>query len=186
MGSEQVLSLTVPPIDLNLLGLILQTSQIQVNASTATGGGDLLGNLLTDLLNTLNATPTELSNLSAELNQLLGTVVNVLNASSLLPLASLASLSPVLQQLATTNLTNTAVPPGGEPILDVDIATNDGTPSVDVNALGLVVTTGNIQVQLLAQPGDNQILGNLVYNVSNLLNPGGSLNVLSILNVLGI
>jgi hypothetical protein len=40
-------------------------------------------------------------------------------------------------------------------------------------------------VQLLAQPGDGQVLGNLVYNVSHLLD-GGLLSVLNILNGLGV
>ena len=57
---------------------------------------------------------------------------------------------------------------------------------MDANLLGLVVTTSNIQAQLLAQTGDGQILGNLLFNVANLLNPGGSLNLLVILNELGL
>ena len=56
---------------------------------------------------------------------------------------------------------------------------------MDVNLLGVVVTTSNIQVQLLAQPGQGQILGNLVYNVSHLLD-GGLLSVLGLLNTLGV
>jgi hypothetical protein len=57
---------------------------------------------------------------------------------------------------------------------------------VNVNLLGLQVTTSNIQAQLIAQTGDGQILGNLLYNVANLLNPGGSINLLTILNGLGL
>ncbi len=63
-GTDQVLSLTVPPIDLNLLGLILKTGQIQVNVDAQSGNGDLLGNLLTGLLNTLGATPQNLGTLN--------------------------------------------------------------------------------------------------------------------------
>jgi hypothetical protein len=72
-----------------------------------------------------------------------------------------------------------------QPVLDLNIATNDGSPPVDVNLLGVVVTTGNVQVQLLVQPGDGLILGNLVFNVSYLLD-GGLLSVINILNGLGI
>src|SRR5205085_1885695 len=46
-GTQQVLSLTVPPINVNLLGLLLRTTQIKVNADAVSGNGDLLGNLLT-------------------------------------------------------------------------------------------------------------------------------------------
>jgi hypothetical protein len=52
--------------------------------------------------------------------------------------------------------------------------------------LALVVTTSNVQAELDAQTGDGQILGNLVYNVANLLNPNGSLSLLTLLLGLGI
>src|SRR5207302_10130918 len=73
-GTDQVLRLTVPPINANLLGLVLKTDQIQVNADAQTGNGLLLGNVLTDLLNTLGATPDNLSTLNNNLNQILAKV----------------------------------------------------------------------------------------------------------------
>ncbi len=187
-GSTQVLSLVVPPIDLNLLGLVLTTDQITVNADAQSGNGNLLGNLLSDLLNTLNATPQDLTNLNNELNSLLAKVVGILNATTLtLPTGAVGALSPVLQQLALPNLINATGTSATAPVLDLDIAsTTANTPPVDVNLLGLIVTTSDIHAQLVAQTGDGQILGNLVYNVSHLLDPGGSLSVLAILNQLGI
>lgn len=186
-GSTHVLGLVVPPIDLNLLGLVLTTDQITVNADAQTGNGNLLGNLLSDLLNTLNSTPQQLTTLNNELNALLAKVVGILNATTLtLPAGAVAGLLPVLQQLALPNLIN---PTGTAtaPVLNLDIASpTAGVPPVDVDLLGLVVTTGNIHAQLVAQTGDGQVLGNLVYNVSHLLDPGGSLSVLAILNQLGI
>ena len=60
------------------------------------------------------------------------------------------------------------------PILDLVIASTDGTsPPVDVDLLGLVVTTSNIDAHLSAETGDGQVLGNLLYNVANLPNPAG-------------
>jgi hypothetical protein len=157
------------------------------NANAQTGNGDLLGNVLTDLLNTLNATPQNLATLNSNLNTILAKVVGVLNVSSLiLPPSALSSLSQVLQELALPNLINTTGT-ASAPILNLAIASTDGTtPPVDVNLLGLVVTTSNIQAQLIAQTGDGQILGNLLYNVANLLNPGGSINLLTILGALGL
>jgi hypothetical protein len=186
-NGEQIVSLTLAPINLNLLGLMLQTSQIQVNADAITGNGELLGNVLTTLLNTLGATPQNLTTLSNDLNAVLGKAIGVLNASSLvLPTNALASLSQALQTLAVPNLTN-ATGAASTPILNLNIASSDGTtPPVNVNLLGLQVTTSNIQAQLLAQTGDGQILGNLLYNVANLLNPGGSLNLLGVLGLLGL
>lgn len=60
LGPGQFLNLTVAPINLNLLGLVLQTSSITVNATNQTGNGDLLGNVATTLLNTVGTTPQNL------------------------------------------------------------------------------------------------------------------------------
>jgi hypothetical protein len=187
-GTTQVLSLTVPPIDLNLLGLILKTTQIQVNVNAQSGNGQLLGNLLNDLLTSLHATPQDISTLNADLNALLAKLIGVLNAATLtLPANALSSLSQVLQTLALPNLINTSGQSATTPILNLAIASTDGTtPPVDVDLLGLLVTTSNIQVQLLAQTGNGEVLGNLLYNVANLLNPGGSASLLGILNDLGV
>jgi hypothetical protein len=46
------------------------------------------------------------------------------------------------------------------------------------------VTTSNIQAQLLAETGQGQVLGNLLYNVANLLNPDGTTTLLLLLTQL--
>ena len=78
-----VLSLTVPAINLDLLGLMLKTTPITVDASSRSDDGLLLGNVLSSALSTLNATPAELSKLSGNLNNVLAYVVGVLNHASL-------------------------------------------------------------------------------------------------------
>ena len=147
----------------------------------------LLGNVLQTLLNTLNATPESLKTLSNNLSAILGKVVGVLNASSLvLAPGAVQGLTQVLQTLALPNLVN---PTGtaSAPVLNLTIASPDGTsPPVNVNLLGLKITTSNIHAQLLAQTGDGQVLGNLLYNVAHLLDPGGTLNLLTILAQLGL
>lgn len=186
-GSFQLLSLTVPPIDLNLLGLILQTSTIQVNATSQSANGNLLGNLINDLLDSVHASQSDLNTINSDLNGVLDKVIGVLNAATLtLPSGAVSSLSPTLQELASPTLIDTtgaSVAP--EPVLNLSIASPSSTPPVDVDLLGVVVTTSNIQVQLLAQPGQGQVLGNLVYNASHLLD-GGLLSVLGLLNSLGV
>ena len=82
-GTRQIVSLVVPPINVNLLGLVLETSRIQVNADAQTGNAELLGNVLTTLLNTLDATPQNLETLSNNLNAVLAKVVGVLNTATL-------------------------------------------------------------------------------------------------------
>jgi len=187
LGPGQAVSLTVPPINLNLLGLILKTTPITVNAAAQTGNGLLLGNVLTTVLNTLGATPANLTALSNNLNAVLAKVVGILNASSLtLPADALTSLPSVLQTLASPTLIASAGP-ARTSILNLMIASPDGsqTPPVDVNLLGLKVTTSNVTAQLLAQTGDGQVLGNLLYNVANLLNPKESSTLLFLLAELG-
>src|SRR5436190_22984726 len=181
----QILSLTVPALDLNLLGLVVETSPITVNADAAEGDGKLLGNVLTSLLGTLNATPDKIAQLNNTLNGVLARVVGVLNAADLtISSALVGALPPALQTLLDPVL----VAPAGSsaPILDLVIASQDGTsPPVDVNLLGLVVTTSNIDAHLSATTGDGQILGNLLYNLANLANPGRSSGLLALLNALG-
>ncbi len=187
LGPGQAVSLTVPPIDLNLLGLVLKTSPITVNATSHTGNGLLLGNVLTTILNTLGATPANLTQLSNNLNALLAKVVGVLNASLLtLPADALTSLPNVLQTLALPNLLTTSTT-ASSPVLNLVIASPNGSqaPPVDVNLLGLEVTTSNITAQLLAQTGNGQILGNLLYNIANLLNPNESTTLLALLAEVG-
>jgi len=189
LAPGQVLSLTVPPINVDLLGLVLQTSAVTVNATNETGDGQLLGNVLATAFNTLGTTPESLSRLDNDLNALLAKVVGVLNASSLtLAPSVLGALPSVLQTLASPTLTAPAgTTSSTTPVLDLVIASPDGgsTPPVDVDLLGLRVTTSNVTANLSARTGDGQILGNLVYNVANLLNPGESSTLLLLLSQLG-
>lgn len=53
-GQCPILDLMLGPIDLTLLGLEVQTSQICLNISAQSGPGNLLGNLLCSLTNLLN------------------------------------------------------------------------------------------------------------------------------------
>ena len=58
-------------------------------------------------------------------------------------------------------------------ILDLVIARPDGSPPVTVDPFGLNVQVGGIDAELSARTGDGLVLGNLLYNVANLVNPGG-------------
>jgi len=183
-GSTQILDLVVPPINLDLLGLILKTSQIEVKVGAQTGPGDLLGNLVDGLFKTAGVTSRNLTTLNNTLNAILAKVVGVLNTATLtLPSNAVSSLSQVLQQLALPDLINLTGAPATQQILDLTLAAPNNTP-VNVNLLGLTVTTSNINVQLIAQTGQGQILGNLLYNVAHLLDPNSSL--FTILGELGI
>jgi hypothetical protein len=69
-----ILSLDLGPINLNLLGLVVRTNQIQLRIDAVQGPGNLLGNLLcgiTGLLNTTQIANTPLGQLTQILNALL-------------------------------------------------------------------------------------------------------------------
>jgi len=70
-GTCQILSLTLGPLDLNLLGLMVHLNQVVLNITAQSGPGNLLGNLLCAVAHLLdsNASVTALASL---LNNILG------------------------------------------------------------------------------------------------------------------
>ena len=74
-ASCQILTLTLGPLDLDLLGLMVHLNQVVLTITAVPGAGNLVGNLLCDVANLLNAggpIATLLSNLASLLNQILG------------------------------------------------------------------------------------------------------------------
>ena len=69
----RVLTLTLGPLDLNLLGLRIQLNQVNLRITAIPGGG-LLGDLLCGLSGLLNPTGLAGNNLAAVLNSLLALV----------------------------------------------------------------------------------------------------------------
>lgn len=74
-SSCPILNLTLGPINLNLLGLVVQTNQINLSITAQSGPGNLLGNLLCDVANLLNGN----GGLSGLVNGLLNQVTTLLN-----------------------------------------------------------------------------------------------------------
>ena len=68
-----ILSLDLGPINLNLLGLVVRTNQIQLRIDAVQGAGNLLGNLLCGITGILNPglANTPLGQLAQILNALL-------------------------------------------------------------------------------------------------------------------
>ncbi len=66
-----ILNLDLGPLDLNLLGLRVQLSRIELDITAVPGAGNLLGNLLCAIVNLLNG-PGPLAAIISLLNQLLG------------------------------------------------------------------------------------------------------------------
>jgi hypothetical protein len=69
-ASCPILSLTLGPLHLDLLGLVIDLNQVNLNITAVPGAGNLLGNLLCSVANLLNGGGV-LGNLSTLLNQLL-------------------------------------------------------------------------------------------------------------------
>jgi len=76
-GSCQILTLILGPLDLNLLGLKIHLNQIVLNITAAAGAGNLLGNLLCDVANLLNA-GGPLDSLLMQLSTLLNNILAAL------------------------------------------------------------------------------------------------------------
>jgi hypothetical protein len=186
-GSDpaNVLAVTVPGLNLDLLGLGLKTDPIVVTAAARTGTGDFLGNVCTALLNGMSATPSALAGVSTNVNALLAKIMGVFNTSSLtLSAGAIAALPVAYQTLANPTLIN-KTPGATASILDVGITSASGTnPPTSAGLLGLAGTSSGIHVVMTARTGDGQVLGNMLYNVANLLNSGSS-NFVYLLGLLG-
>ena len=74
-GSCTILTLTLGPLDLNLLGLMVHLNQVVLNITAQPGPGNLLGNLLCSIANLLNG-----GNLSNLLTQLVGLLNQILGS----------------------------------------------------------------------------------------------------------
>ena len=114
LADPTLVTLTLNPLDVNLLGLEVQTNQIQVHVSAQPGNGELLGNLLTTAANLIN-----LQGVNNALNNVLGNVVTLVNSASL-------SVSGV----NTTSGPLSSVAAATTPVLDAFIA------PVHLNLLG--------------------------------------------------
>jgi hypothetical protein len=77
-ASCPILSLTLGPLNLNILGLQVTLNQVVLNITAVPGAGNLLGNLLCDVANLLNG-----SNLSGLLTTLVGDLNAILGALGL-------------------------------------------------------------------------------------------------------
>ena len=74
-GTCDILSLTLGPLDLNLLGLRVQLNQVVLNITAEQGPGNLLGNLLCAVAGLLDPPTTG----GGGLGGILTTIVSLLN-----------------------------------------------------------------------------------------------------------
>jgi hypothetical protein len=164
-----ILDLSLGPIHLDLLGLKVDTSKICLDIAAQLGAGNLLGNLLSGVANLLNGgTPlgTILGNLGAtNLNNLLTGITNLLNGA-------LGQVTAPTSLGGVTTTSATAAAPAVN-ILHLSLG------PVDLNLLGLTVSLDNcangpVTVDVTAQPGPGNLLGNLLGGLANVLNSNAS------------
>jgi len=164
--ATNILNLQLAPIHLNLLGLHVDTSAICLSITAQSGPGNLLGNLLSGVANLLNnGSPlgTILSGLtSTQLSQLLNGITGLLNGA-------------LGQITAPTSLGGASATPAAAAAPAVDVL-NLSLGPVNLNLLGLVVkldncANGPVTVDITAQPGPGNLLGNLIAGVAPLLDP---------------
>jgi hypothetical protein len=158
-GACPVLDLTLGPIDLDLLGLIVQTSPICLTI-TANAGGGLLGDLLCSVANLLNG--------GLNLSQILsGQGIGGLPGLTALQLNSLLGGIEDLLNAALGNLLNSIV----TQIIDAVAGSCDilhlALGPLDLTLLGLEVVLddcngGPVVVDISGQRGNGNLLGNLL------------------------
>src|SRR5205814_2248099 len=136
-----------PPLDLNLLGLEVQTDVITVKLTAEAGDSDLLGNVLRGYTSLLN-----LGGVSGALNNVLSTAANLANSASL----SVAGVGSGAFDTAPASTT---------PVLDATVA------PVHVDLTGAQFDTSPIHLKMIAHAGDGLVLGNALTEMSNLFNP---------------
>jgi hypothetical protein len=178
-GACAILNLQLGPIDLNLLGLDVTTSEICLNITAYQHGG-LLGALLCDVANLLNQgvpLSTILSSLThAQLNTLVNGLSHLINGA----LRAVTTTGPPGTPGASTpSVTGTT--PGACDILNLRLG------PVDLTLLGLEVTLNNcaakpgpVTVDITAIPADG-LLGQLLCALDNLLTNGGTAQEILIL-----
>jgi hypothetical protein len=174
-----ILNLSIPQgIHLSLLGLNVDTSGICLAVTGESGPGNLLGNLVCDLSNALNPGGAGLLSFlnglsTTDLNTLLGSLSGLLNsaladATTVNVGSGLAAVPSVTGP--TTNILHLSLGPINLNLLGLDVALD--------NCAG-----GPVTVDITATPGPGNLLGNLLGNLSNLLNSNASL--IAIENSLG-
>jgi hypothetical protein len=171
-----ILNLHLGPIHLDLLGLVVDTSEICLDI-TAHHGEGLLGDLLCGVSNLLNG--------GTPLGDILGGGVN--NPVTGLPIdpAALTNalgqvLNGVLDQLTTADVAGVSpsAAPGTTNILNLSVG------PLDLNLLGLEVALDNcnggpVTVDITAESGPGKLLGNLLGGLGHLLDTPANGNAIA-------
>jgi hypothetical protein len=211
-GACPILNVEIPDgIHLDLLGLKVDTSGICLNISGETGPGNLLGNLLcgiTGLLDDGGLLDDLLGTIvgPVSLGDLLDTVGTIGESLGLTPAqidglvnGILDSVLGVIQPVLDTGLDSVLGAPALSGVAvtgtgagnhgDCDILNLDLGP-IHLDLLGLVVDLDNceggpVEVDITAESGSGNLLGNLLCGVAHLLDGNGLPSLTAKLNKIG-
>jgi len=128
---------------------------------TATPGGTITGTFTVQQF-VRSTAPTNLTGIDAVGTFVFNTTTGVQSAKARVPVKS----------LSTGGLSTAAVTT--QQVGDCDILTLDLGP-IHLDLLGLVIDISDIHIDIVAQPGSGNLLGNLLCAIAGLLDPGGPL-----------
>jgi hypothetical protein len=192
--SCRILHLELGPLDLNLLGLRIQLSRVVLDITAERGPGNLLGNLLCAIAGLLDRGPT--AGLVALLNRVIG--VTATNPFAGQPAVGTATRGGTVTDVASANVLRFAArgrrlvaitqlrDAAGQVIATVPIPVQlqgarlqQVRPScrilrlvlgpLDLNLLGLRIQLNRIVLDITAEPGPGNLLGNLLCGIARLL-----------------
>lgn len=195
-GTCQILHLELGPLDLNLLGLQVHLNKVVLDVTAQSGPGQLLGNLLCGVAHLLDHNGS-----LAGLANILNSILNLANIANGIPLTGTVANGSTFagtftpqrvtakgRQLAMvgnltgaiTNSTGQAQNVSKQVTLPL---TGSGTCSIlhlqlaptTLNLLGLNVHLSRVVLNITAQSGAGNLLGNLLCSVTHLLDRGTGL-----------
>lgn len=167
-GTCQVLNLVLGPVNLNLLGLVVNLTgpdngPITLNITAQQGPGLLLGNLVCAIANLLNGGGSAVS-IAGLLNELLMLLHQVLGSLTFSFAASGSQLVLNLSRSGSLVATAPATVTATCPVLNLTLG------PLHLNLLGLVVDLSQVNLTITAQQANGNLVGNLVCAIANLLN----------------
>jgi hypothetical protein len=177
-----ILHLQLGPINLNVLGLVINTSKICLDITATPGDGGALGDLLTNTSKQLSG-PAYLGQILQGLNGKLSST-QVQQISTGIGAAVTSALNQLFDGAATARLPSTS------PTSDVCPVLNLSLGPVNLDLLGLHVSLDNcaggpVTVSITAVEGSGNLLGNLLCDLTHLAD-GSVLDRISSINLLGL
>jgi len=197
-GKCDILNLDLGPLDLDLLGLTVDLSEVELDIAAVRGPGKLLGNLLCQLTGLLDSPADLIDRQLGRINSIIGTGLENVAVTGMLPaggtftgfltLDSLAVdnegnlvISGLLNGIATeNNLTTTVLNQAFTTTGTLDGSNSSGKGKkceiltldlgpLNLDLLGLQVDLSEVMLDLGATTGSGKLLGNLLCGLTRAL-----------------